>query len=167
MKINLLVSFLFFILYWLLVAIGNADFNPDDTMWFITGEEPREWLFLYYLCPIISFIGAAFISGVIRAIFDLESFPWRRIIIFIVVFWVLDHSAVFTNFYYWNLSFNWDSSLSFVGILAFLLETLFSFHEFTAPAIAIILTAFIIRKIKLWSLYMKLKIETANNYFKN
>lgn len=152
MKRVIYISLLFFFWYWLLLAFGNANLNPDDTMWAITGEEPREWMLLYYLCPIGSFIGAALASGIIRAISWVKPFPWRRIIAFIIVFWVLDHSAFFTNFYYWNIYFNGQERFTFIGLLSFLLETLFSFHEFTAPVIAIVLTVFIVHKTELFLL---------------
>jgi hypothetical protein len=143
----LIYSFLFFVLYWLILEFGNADLNPDDTMWAVTGTEPRSWALLYYLCPIVSFICAALISGVVQTVSWAKAFPWRRIAVFITVFWVLDHSALFTNFSYWNLSFNWNPSPSFMGLLSFLLETIFSFHEFTAPTLSIMLTTFIVRKM--------------------
>lgn len=82
----------------------------------------------YYSAPVISFIIASALSGVIQAFYGAKRFLWVRVLIFMGIFCLIDSLALCRQASMWD---NYPTNA----------------HGLTAPTFAIICTILIIRKI--------------------
>lgn len=121
---------IFLILYWVFVLLFRLGWNKDRIEW-ETGYgilESSLWTRAYYLAPLISFIIASAVSGVIQASYRAKRFLWLRVLIFIAVFSFIDWCALTRESSFWD---------SYPPGRA---------HEFIAPVFAIVCTILIVRK---------------------
>ncbi|MCX5698054.1 MAG: hypothetical protein NTU54_08850 [Candidatus Omnitrophica bacterium] len=144
MLYHIAVWVIFFVFYWMFIWLGTAFFCSDPQVsWSLLGADSWGWKAAYYLAPIFSFALAAMLSGLMQASRVAKRFPWRRVIVFIIVFWIVDRIILFID------SSPWYSSPGIGGEPRFILNRILFFHEFIAQALAIIITVIMIGKFKL------------------
>jgi len=106
------------------------------------GCEASPWTRAYYLAPLISFIIAAVVSGIIRASYCAKRFLYVHAAIFMAIFWFIDIFILSGQSSLWDFYPTRE-------------------HELTAPAFAVSITVLvIIRKTK-----GKVSTMKKKNYF--
>lgn len=123
-------AIIFLILYWIFVLLLKLVCNKAKMAWEMECGilESSLWTRTYSLAPLISFIIASVVSGVIQASYRTKRFLWARALIFIVVFWFIDRCVLSSESSFWDFYPT-------------------SEHEFTAPVLAIGCTILIIRRM--------------------
>ncbi|MEI8348893.1 MAG: hypothetical protein WCI77_01965 [Candidatus Omnitrophota bacterium] len=109
--------------------------------WEGCGASP--WTRAYHLAPLISFIVAAAVSGVVQASYHTKRFLYVYALIFIAVFWFIDIVVLTRESSLWDFYPTRE-------------------YELTAPAFAISITTFVVIK------RMKSKVNARKkneNYF--
>jgi hypothetical protein len=123
---------IFLVLYWIFVLLfdrlicNKASVEEWEQNWGIIRSSL--WTGIdYYSAPVISFIVASALSGIIHASYGAKRFLLVRTLIFIAVFWYIDGLALCRQASMWD---NYPTNA----------------HELTAQVLAIICTILIVRK---------------------
>lgn len=134
---------LFFLFYWIFLWFGTTFFGSDlEISWSLLGAESWGWKITYYLAPFFSFLIASVVSGVIQNSNLVKRFPWNRILIFIIIFGIVDIAVLFAG------SVPWYSLPKTEQEPRYLLYRILFFHEFAACAFGIIFATRIMRKVQ-------------------
>jgi len=150
---------LFFVQYWILIfaTIGISSIYRHTDMksgvdaikagqaaieagWAALGPYAARMQFIFYISPIVALLLAASVSGVLRVGRLTERMPWVRIVVFAVVFWIIDGSALFTGLMSPVLARDarqmWLDAMGSFVLLS---------HMFFAPLLSIIVTTAVLR----------------------